>query len=310
MNTSFVFVCQSGLIECQALLLAMSLRRYTDNEEIIAAWPKQFGDLHPYTLRILKSLDVKVVEIVNDFDPVYPCGNKMFAANLPIQGEYLVFLDSDLVCVRSPKGELTEHPATAIATGRFDVITHREWMNCHEVIGLKIETGFRHLRAPIVSCHCNSGLPKRWLQNSRNLYHSVSLRKIRQIDQISLALTAQTVPNFFVHEWKDNPLMLSPSEIYLFENSHYVAPDPIFLVLQKGWLYYERQGHPEIKSENPNSLAYYDEIRSLIYSLISEHPSIDRIPSWMDVHDLYFSQLPLDKKVIDRYLIGVEGDQK
>jgi len=307
MNT-FIFVCQSGLIECQSLLLAMSLRRYTKNEEIIAAWPKQFGDLHPFTVRILKKLDVKIMEMHNDFDPVYPCGNKIFAANLPAQGDQVVFLDSDLICMRSPRNELTEHPATAISTGRFDVITHKEWRSCHEALGLEMHTGFRHLRAPIVSYNQNLSLPEKWLQNAKKIY-TVPLRKVRQIDQISLALTAQTIPEFFVQEWEGNLLMLSTSEIYRF-NGVPSAPMPVFLVLQKGWMYYERQGHPDIKSDNPNSLAYYDEVRSLIYGLISEHPSIDRIPAWRVLHDLYFSQLPLDKNVMNGYLRGVEGDQK
>lgn len=307
MNT-FVFVCQSGLIECQSLLLAMSLRRHTTGEEIIAAWPEQFGDIHPFTRKIFRQLDVKVMKIINDFDPLYPCGNKIFAANLPTKGDWVVSLDSDMICMRPPRDELVSYPASAIVTGRFDVITHREWRNCHRSVGLELDTRFKHLRAPVVSYRRDLELPRKWLQNAKSIY-SVPLRRVRQVDQISLSLTAQTIPGFHFQEWNRNPLMLSPSEIYCFENP-VEASMPIFLVLQKGWLYYKRQGHPEIESNNPNSLAYYGEVRSLIYSLISDYPEIDQIPAWSIIHDLYFSQKPLTKKILAGYLRGVEGGQK
>jgi hypothetical protein len=311
MNT-YVFVVQSGLIECQALLLAMSLRQYVQKDELIAAWPKQFGPLHPLTRQILEQLQVEIKEIHNDFNPLYPVGNKLFAYNLPSKGDWITFLDSDLICMRPPKDELCSYSATAISTGRYDVITHKEWKNCHEKVGLKIKTDFKHIRSPIVSSLKDLGFAKLWLQNAKTIW-SLELRKRRQIDQISLALSAQMVPGFFAHTWIDNPLMLSPTEIYQFDENGSRKPCgamPIFLVLQKGWLYYKRQGHPKIQTKNPNSLAYYDEIRGLIYRLISDYPAIDRIPSWKILHDLYFSQDPLAPHVMSRYLVGAEGNQK
>ena len=305
--TTFVFICQTGLIECQSLLLAMSLRRFTECE-IVAAWPRQFGDLHPFTLSILKKLDVHITEIKNDFLPVYPCGNKIFAADVTTKSNRTVLLDSDIICVRTPCGELDSHPIIAIETGRFDVITHKEWKLCHRSVGLDMPVRFRHVRSPIVSFEKHTMLPKKWLEIAKVIYQ-LPIRKIRQTDQISLALTSQIMTEFYVHNWIDNPLMLSPSEIYNF-NELTPKKMPIFLVLQKGWLYYERQGYPKIRSSNPNSLAYYDDIRSLIYSLISEHPSIDRIPGWDILHALYFSQQPLDRKKMNEYIQGVERGQK
>jgi hypothetical protein len=317
MNFTFIFVCQRGLLEAQSLLLAMSLRKHLSAEyELVAAIPEQFGKLHPITYGLLDALKVRRVQIRNTFNPIYPVGNKLFAVNIAAASDYRVFLDSDLLCVKEFDCRLLQrHDGFFFKTGRYDVISHKEWTNIHKLFNKTISTDFKHIRSPFVVFKSGMNFEKQWLFNAQKIYKAVhkgkfTLRRVRQIDQISLAITIQQFHNLKIYP-RNNPLFASPSEVYRFEEGELQTKDfPIFLVLQKGWLHYEHQGHPKVKSSNPNSLAYYDEIRSLIYQLVSQYPKIDRIPSWKILHDLYLSQTKLPDATMQNYLRGVEGDQK
>jgi len=303
-----VFVCQKGLLEIQSLLLAASIRQAMPQHELIAAVCESFGKIDPATRRLFNQLEVRMEPISNDYTPTYPVGNKMVAANVAPG----LFLDSDNLCMHAFEGE--PKGGHAITTGRYDIISNREWRNIHKLYDVPFKSNFNHVRAPFV-IH-ETDFAKRWRDNSHKLWKAVhsgfALRRIRQVDQISLAITTQQTAGFKVHEWKTNPFMLSPSEIYQFVDGKLQTRSvcPPFLVLQKGWLYYKRQGQPEQESTNPNSLAYYPQIRSVVYSCLARFPELDRHPLWPLLHNLYFSHEPMDDDALKKIVCGVEGSMK
>jgi len=310
MNT-FVFIVQSGILEVQSILLAATLRKNI-NCHLRACFPSQFGQLHPLTRQIFKKMDVEIVEIKNDFNPVYPCGNKVSALLSTKPNETVMFLDSDIICTK--QFDWPSKP-TVVTTGRYDVITHLEWKNTFNLFNMDMPVVFEHIRSPLVLCDFE--FAKRWHNNSKKIWDAVhsnklSLRKIRQTDQISLTISVLQHGGFDILQWHNNELLQSPSEIYKFDNhgNLNISNIPFFVVLQKGWLYYSRQGHPKDKSENPNSLVYYPELRSIIYEVLSLYPQIDEIPAWEGVFAFYFSKIEPDNSMRQKYLRGVEGNQK
>lgn len=104
MRYCFVFVCQAGALEPQALLLAASLRRFLRCEhELVAALPQPeavWGRPAATTLAGLAALGVRTAPIVNPIGPEYPIGNKLACLALPTAADKIVFLDSDMLCLR------------------------------------------------------------------------------------------------------------------------------------------------------------------------------------------------------------------
>ncbi len=101
---AFVFVCQAGEIETKALLLAASLKRVLRGQhELIAAVPTPaeiWGELSPDTRAQLHEFGVRMVPIENPIDPDYRIGNKLACIDVPTSADKIVFLDSDILCLR------------------------------------------------------------------------------------------------------------------------------------------------------------------------------------------------------------------
>lgn len=104
---AFVFVCQQGDLEGMSLLLAASLRRFVRCEyEMIAAIPlpeKTWGRPSKITMRLLKQMGVRIEYIVNRTDPGIKGNaltNKIYCLDIPTSMSKLVFLDSDVLCMR------------------------------------------------------------------------------------------------------------------------------------------------------------------------------------------------------------------
>jgi hypothetical protein len=102
-ETSFVFVCQQGELELQAMLLAASLREYARcDQELVAAVPgpaEAWGTPCEDTLQLLKKLDVRVIQIANPIGTAYPIGNKLACLSIPTTAAKRIFLDSDMVAL-------------------------------------------------------------------------------------------------------------------------------------------------------------------------------------------------------------------
>ena len=79
MKYCFVFVCQEGNLECEAVLLAASLKRYVQGEyECVAAIPyptQRWGTVSKETFKLLDILGVRCVPITNWVNDNYPIGN-------------------------------------------------------------------------------------------------------------------------------------------------------------------------------------------------------------------------------------------
>ena len=98
------FVCQSGVLEPKAILLAASLRLYfPENVELIAAHPALTGPLQTETLKALAALDVGKIPVRNPLRPDYPIGHK-FAALMLLDGpDCGIFIDTDVLVMTAPQ---------------------------------------------------------------------------------------------------------------------------------------------------------------------------------------------------------------
>ncbi|MBJ7264813.1 MAG: hypothetical protein JHC61_14335, partial [Burkholderiaceae bacterium] len=101
----FVFVCQQGILERQAIVLVASLRRhFGGGPEIVAAIPGPadvWGAPCRATLDILCDHDVRMLPIVNPVSTTYPIGNKIACLSVETMRRHIVFLDTDIIALRS-----------------------------------------------------------------------------------------------------------------------------------------------------------------------------------------------------------------
>ena len=108
---SFVFVCQAGELEIKSMLLATSLQRFLRcNYELVAAIPQptsQWGQISASTQALMQTLGVRSVPITNSIDLNYPIGNKVACLGIESSADKMVFLDSDILCLRefSPQNQ-------------------------------------------------------------------------------------------------------------------------------------------------------------------------------------------------------------
>jgi len=105
MKYCFVFICQSGELEIKSMLLAASLKRYLRCEyELVAAIPQpttRWGSLSQNTLNLMQTLGVRSAQIINRIDENYPIGNKVSCLGVETSASQIVFLDSDILCLRT-----------------------------------------------------------------------------------------------------------------------------------------------------------------------------------------------------------------
>lgn len=104
MKYSFVFICQQGELEIKSLLLAASLKRFLRCDyELVAALPQPealWGQPSATALDLLETLGVRQVQITNPIGHHYPIGNKLACLNIETSADKIVFLDSDMLCLR------------------------------------------------------------------------------------------------------------------------------------------------------------------------------------------------------------------
>ena len=104
MKFAFVFVCQAGELEIQAMLLAASLRQqFGYTPECIAAIPQpesHWGTLSEETLSLIDTLKLRTVPITNPVDQHYGIANKIACLDIETEADVLIFLDSDILCLQ------------------------------------------------------------------------------------------------------------------------------------------------------------------------------------------------------------------
>ena len=104
MKNAFVFVCQQGELEIKSMLLATSLKHFLqDDYELVAAIPQpatHWGRLSEKTQALMQILKIRSQPIVNNIDKNYPIGNKVACLGIDTSADQIVFLDSDILCLR------------------------------------------------------------------------------------------------------------------------------------------------------------------------------------------------------------------
>ena len=115
-SITYTFICQDGQLECEAMVLAASMRRHlTFPAKLVAIVPlpsRIFGTPSPISLKILRDLDVEVVKARNAYmspprvrrqrytgkekAPFFT--NKWVCLEQPKDCDMVVFLDSDQIC--------------------------------------------------------------------------------------------------------------------------------------------------------------------------------------------------------------------
>ena len=140
---AFVFVCQKGDLEGMALLLAASLKRFLKCQyELIAAVPvpaEKWGTLHPDTLVAFKQMGVRVEYFENPISldkKGNPLTNKIYCFDVSTQMDKLVFLDSDLLCLR-PFDHCDDFLSPFSAAPTF-LATGRNWDKIYDAVGATV----------------------------------------------------------------------------------------------------------------------------------------------------------------------------
>jgi hypothetical protein len=106
---AFVFICQKGEWELKALLLAASLGRFLKcDHELVAALPapaETWGMPCEATLSLLARLGARIVPVVNEVNPLFTHANKIACLKISTTADKIVFLDSDMLCLREFRDE-------------------------------------------------------------------------------------------------------------------------------------------------------------------------------------------------------------
>jgi hypothetical protein len=104
MKNAFVFVCQLGELEIKSMLLAASLKHFLQGDyELVAAIPQpanHWGTLSEKTQALMQILKIRSQPIVNNINKNYPIGNKVACLGIDTSADQIVFLDSDILCLR------------------------------------------------------------------------------------------------------------------------------------------------------------------------------------------------------------------
>lgn len=136
----FVFICQQGDLEAKALLLAASLRRHLPQmHEIVAALPGPealWGTPSPAILDALERLSVTTVATVNRISPDYPIGNKIDCLTVGTSCRRIVFLDTDMLLLRSVNLGGLKGPRLGAVPASAAHVRQEDWARFYADCGL------------------------------------------------------------------------------------------------------------------------------------------------------------------------------
>lgn len=272
---AYVFVCQQGDLSGMALLLAASLRRFLrGNYELIAAIPQPeatWGRPDDAVLAALEAMDVRTVPVQNPIDRQLkgnPLTNKIYALQVPTDCDKLVFLDSDLLCLRpfdpASQGIGPNFSGPFSAAPTF-LATGRNWEQIYAAVGQpvpsqRIKTLFSEDRQPP---YFNSGfiamdaalapkLTATWLDCFDKINQTGAMvDNLYFREQVCLAVAVMTLGlEYQLLDWRYNYWVkyqpLDPQNLPYF--LHHTWPHPP--MYHQPWL------------------------RDLVQSLVAEHPAI------------------------------------
>lgn len=244
MNYCFTFVCQPGELEIKSLLLAASLKRYLRGDyECVAAIPQpvtRWGDLSATTTTLLSTLGVRTVPITNRIAEDYPIGNKVAALGIETPADRVVFLDSDILCLRdfSPdtwfQAPFNAKPAD-LAILTYDV---QRWQKMYRLVNLPLPTWRQiatvsgelmlpYFNAGVIAIQNGLGFAQVWEECCRLIEADDTITDKRPwLDQFGLpvALTQLNLPHHSLDERLNYPAHLKPLPAALPFLCHYHWP--------------------------------------------------------------------------------------
>jgi hypothetical protein len=203
---AFVFVCQAGELEIKALLLAASLKRFLRCDfELIAALPTPasiWGELTAETRELLQQLGVRIEPIVNPIDPDYKIGNKLACFDVPTRADRIVFLDSDILCLRDfGEPDCLRVPfAAKPADLRTFAAGADAWQPLYAAAGVELphlrlpttvsgEFGLAYFNSGVIFADAASRLGPAWIECALTILQVPAMREQRHwLDQVSLAI--------------------------------------------------------------------------------------------------------------------------
>ena len=136
----FTLVFQGGRLEIPSILLAASLAKFLKcNHSIVACIPDYPGCELPRTecIDFIESLGVSIRYIDNYVDRNYPIANKVSCLLPETVVDKMVFMDSDMICIRPFYGldRIFTKPFSAKLTDLVD-LTEREWGEIYSQFGM------------------------------------------------------------------------------------------------------------------------------------------------------------------------------
>ncbi|HEY2395796.1 MAG TPA: hypothetical protein VGH81_07455 [Rudaea sp.] len=279
---AFVFVCQAGEIEVKALLLAASLKNTLRCQyELIAAVPSPasiWGELSPDTRQQLDAFGVRIVPIENPIDPDYRIGNKLACIDVPTRAGKIVFLDSDILCLRDfgDPASLRVPFAAKPADLRTFAAAAEAWVPLYAAAGVALprlhlpttvsgEFGLPYFNSGVIFVDAGLEFGRHWIDCANTIRVTPEMREQRHwLDQISLPIAAHRLGLAYsaLDERYNFPAHLEP------------LPDPVPFFCHYHW--------PRIVRHEPVLLG-------AVRALAAAHPAIARVmarePEWADVLD-------------------------
>jgi hypothetical protein len=320
---AIVFVCQEGLLESQAAILAASLKMRAEKSKLVCA---VFGQVEDRTISFMRYIGAEIRELLNDFDPPFYLGNKSLACNLDIRCDRKMFVDSDTICTGFKFDSVPECQLYTQVENPFPPLTEKNWhdaSNFFEVDMFESEDLNRCLNDPLIVFDPSTGFEKTWLANLRRLHQAYHLGKIalktrRKMSRLAYIAAIKSHgldvfveqpfswdgdrdwwrrPSCICHAWeKDvpiwerhfNSMICQPDHVYGFRDGEELLLGlPNFLVLQDGMGYCERH-----QGKSPNDvkmgLSCYPFVRAMLYEILSEFPAIDQLDTWSMYRARYF----------------------
>ncbi|HPJ97822.1 MAG TPA: sulfotransferase, partial [Syntrophales bacterium] len=244
----FVFICQQGDLEIKSMLLAASLKQYLNcSSDLVAAVPQpeeKWGSPAPSTIKQLEELGARIVNITNDIHPDYPIGNKVSCLRIPTKADKVIFMDSDMLCLRPFKDEdrfaipFNAKPAD-LSTYAVDEALWRKIYHCAgaEMPSLKLPTTVSgdymppYFNAGFIAIDAGTPLGDVWLDCCRKIDADSGIPNKRPwLDQIALPVALQKLKLAFdsLDEGYNYPAHLktiNPRQIPFF--CHYHHPEVI-----------------------------------------------------------------------------------
>jgi len=279
---AFVFVCQAGEIEAKALLLAASLKNVLHCQyELIAAVPSPasiWGELSPDTRRQLDEFGVRIVPIENPIDPDYGIGNKLACIDVPARADKIVFLDSDILCLRDFGDPACLHVPFAAkpADLRTFAAAAEAWMPLYAAAGVTLprlhlpttvsgEFGLPYFNSGVIFVDAGIGFGRNWIDCANTIRVTPEMREQRHwLDQVSLPIAMHRLGLAYsaLDERYNFPAHLKP------------LPDPAPFFCHYHW--------PRIVHHEPVLLG-------VVRALAAAHPAIARVmvrePEWAELLD-------------------------